>query len=146
MKVCTAHDAHSSEVHRAEALLGTFFVSSFSAFLSKGLHFSLSLIKARNCRNLQKCGRLEALKKIRKCGKIRKIPIPGSGSIFQRLAHIGENLEAKTIQTEANRFDNSYFNNNGNHSGTTVRFTIALQCGSFLGHVYNFSQRLSGLA
>ena len=72
MKVRTAHDAHSSEVHRAKALLGIFFVSSFSAFLSEaplGLfckHFfriSLSLIKARNCRNPQKCGRLEALKK-----------------------------------------------------------------------------------
>ena len=89
MKVCTAHDAHSSEFHRAEALLGIFFVSSFSAFLSEALlglfckHFfriSLSLIKARNCRNPQKCGRLEALKKIRKCGKIRKIPIPGYSS------------------------------------------------------------------
>ena len=56
MKVCTAHDAHSSEVHRPEALLGIFFVSSFSAFLSEALlglfckHFfrislSLSLIK-----------------------------------------------------------------------------------------------------
>ena len=72
MKVRAAHDAHSSEVHRAEALLGIFFVSSFSAFLSEALlglfckHFfriSLSLIKARNCRNPQKCGRLEALKK-----------------------------------------------------------------------------------
>ena len=47
---------------------------------------------------------------------------------------------------EANPFDNSYFNNNAYHSGTTVRFTIALQCGSFLVHVYNFSQRLRGLA
>ena len=37
MKVCTANDAHSSEVHRAEALLGIFFVSSFSAFLSEAL-------------------------------------------------------------------------------------------------------------
>ena len=37
MKVCTAHDAHSSEVHTAEALLGIFFVSSFSAFLSEAL-------------------------------------------------------------------------------------------------------------
>ena len=72
MKVCTAHDPHSSEVHRAEALLGIFFVSSFSAFLSEALlewfckHFfriSLSLIKAQNCRNPQKYGRLEALKK-----------------------------------------------------------------------------------
>ena len=74
MKVRTAHDAHSSEVHRAEALLGIFLVSSFSTFLSEALlglfckHFfsnflSLSLIKARNCRNPQKCGRLEALKK-----------------------------------------------------------------------------------
>ena len=62
-----------------------------------------------------------------------------SGSIFQRLAHMSENLEA-------NRFDNSYFNNNGYHSGTRVRFTVALQCGSFLVHVYNFSQRLRGLA
>ena len=52
MKVCTAHDAHSSEVCRAEALLGIFFVSNFSAFLSEALlglfckhffpHFSLS--------------------------------------------------------------------------------------------------------
>ena len=76
MKVCTAHDAHSLEVRGAEALLGIFFVSHFSAFLSKaplGLfwkHFffriSLSLIrvrKAQKCRNPQKCGRLEALKK-----------------------------------------------------------------------------------
>ena len=37
MKVRTAHDAHSPEVHRAEALLGIFFVSSFSAFLSEAL-------------------------------------------------------------------------------------------------------------
>ena len=53
MKVRTARDAHSSEVHRAEALLGIFFVSSFSAFLSEALfglfckhffpHFPLSL-------------------------------------------------------------------------------------------------------
>ena len=64
--------------------------------------------------------------------------------VFQRLAH-SENLEVKTIYTEAHRFDNSNFNNNGYHSGTTVRFTIALQCGSFLVHVYNFSQRLRGL-
>ena len=76
MKVCTAHDAHSSEVHIAKALLGIFFVSNFSAFLSEALlglfckHFfnriSLPLIrvrKARNCRNPQKCRRLEALKK-----------------------------------------------------------------------------------
>ena len=62
-----------------------------------------------------------------------------SGSIFQRLAHISENLEA-------NPFDNSYFNNNAYHYGTTLRFTIALQCGSFLVQVYNFSQRLRGLA
>ena len=37
MKVCTAHDAHSSEVRGAEALLGIFFVSHFSAFLSEAL-------------------------------------------------------------------------------------------------------------
>ena len=37
MKVCTAHDAHCSEVHEAEALLGIFFVSNFSAFLSEVL-------------------------------------------------------------------------------------------------------------
>ena len=71
MKVCTAHDTHSSEVCEDEALLG--IVSNFSAFLSEALlglfckHFfriSLSLIrvqKAQNCENPQKCGRLEAL-------------------------------------------------------------------------------------
>ena len=66
MKVCTAHNAHSSEVPGAEALLGIFFVSHFSAFLSEALlglfckhffpHFSLSLIrvrKAQNCRNAE---------------------------------------------------------------------------------------------
>ena len=37
MKVCTAHDAHNSEVRGAEALLGIFFVSNFSAFLSEAL-------------------------------------------------------------------------------------------------------------
>ena len=37
MKVCTAHDAHSSEFQGAEALLGIFFVSHFSQFLSKAL-------------------------------------------------------------------------------------------------------------
>ena len=37
MKVCTAHDPHSSEGHRPEALLGIFFLSSFSAFLSEAL-------------------------------------------------------------------------------------------------------------
>ena len=53
MKVCTAHDAHSSEVCGAEALLGIFFESHFSVFLSEALlglfckhfffpHFSLS--------------------------------------------------------------------------------------------------------
>ena len=77
MKVCTAHDAHCLEVRGAKALLGIFFVSNFSAFLSEALlglfckHFfiSLSLIrvrkvrKAQNFRNPQKCGRLEALKK-----------------------------------------------------------------------------------
>ena len=75
MKVCTAHDAHSSEVRGPEALLRIFFVSNFSAFLSEALlglfsiHFfrnSFSLIrvrKDRNNRNPQKCGRLEALKK-----------------------------------------------------------------------------------
>ena len=84
MKVCTAHDAHSSEVRRAEALSGKFFVSNFSAFLSEALlglfcknffsrisHSLITVREARNCRNPQKCGRLEALKK-----KIRKIPIP----------------------------------------------------------------------
>ena len=53
MKVCTAHDTHCSEVHGAEALLGIFFVSNFSTFLSEALlglfskhffpHFSLWL-------------------------------------------------------------------------------------------------------
>ena len=60
MKVCTAHDAHSSEVCIAEALLqvlGIFFVCNFSAFLSEALlglfckHFfnriSLPLIRVR---------------------------------------------------------------------------------------------------
>ena len=37
MKVCTAHEAHCSEVHGAEALLGIFFVSNCSAFLSEAL-------------------------------------------------------------------------------------------------------------
>ena len=37
MKVCTAHDAHSSEVCGPEAMLGIFFVSNFSAFLSEAL-------------------------------------------------------------------------------------------------------------
>ena len=66
--MCTAHDAHSSEVRGDEALLG--IVSNLSAFLSEALlrlfckHFfriSFSLIrvrrvrKARNCGNPQKC-------------------------------------------------------------------------------------------
>ena len=73
-KVCTVHDANSSEVCPDEALLG--IVTNFSEFLSEALlglfckHFfriSLSLIrvqkvrKARKCGNPQKCGRLEAL-------------------------------------------------------------------------------------
>ena len=91
MKVCTAHDTHSSEVRRAEALLGIFFVSNFSAFLSEaplGLfckhffpYFSLSDYSAGSSK-LQKSAEMRKIgstekKKIRKlCEKIRKIPIP----------------------------------------------------------------------
>ena len=89
MKVCTAHDAHCWEVCGAEALLGIFFVSNFSAFLSEALlglfckHFFSAFLSP-----WLECGKLETVeirrdaedwkhwKKIRKCGKIRKIPIP----------------------------------------------------------------------
>ena len=87
MKVRTAHDAHSSEVHRAEALLGIFFVSSFSAFLSGALlglfckHFfriSLSLwLKLETAEIRRNAEDWKYWKKICKCEKIRKIPIPG---------------------------------------------------------------------
>ena len=78
MKVCTAHDAHSSEVHRAEALLGIFFVSSFSAFLSEALsglfckHFfriSLSLWL-----KLETTEILERLEELKKNPQMRKNP------------------------------------------------------------------------
>ena len=70
MKVCTAHDAHCSEVCGAEDLLGIFFVSNFSAFLSEALlglfckHFfsaflSLSLIRVQKVRKARNCGNQE---------------------------------------------------------------------------------------
>ena len=91
MKVRTAHDAHSPEVHRAEALLGIFFVSSFSAFLSEALlglfckhlfRISLSLwLKLGTAEIGRNAEDWNYWKKIRKCGKIRKIPIPGKRTI-----------------------------------------------------------------
>ena len=73
MKVCTAHDTPCSEVCRAEALLGIFFVSTFHAFLSETLlwlfckhffpHFSLSDKSAESVES----------SKLRKSAEIHKI-------------------------------------------------------------------------
>ena len=83
MKVCTGHDAHCSEVCGAEALLGIFFVSNFSAFFSEALlglvckhffpYFSLSDWSAESSK-LQKSAEMRKIGSTEK--KICKIPIP----------------------------------------------------------------------
>ena len=83
MKVCTAHDAHSSEVCEDKALL--VIVSNFSAFLSEALlglfckhffpHFSLSLISAESVES----------SKLRKSAEMSKI---GSTAFYCHNVHI----------------------------------------------------------
>ena len=69
MKVCTAHDAHCSEVCGAEALLGIFFVSNFSAFLSKAL---LGLFCKHFFPRISLSDKSAEISKLRKSAEIRK--------------------------------------------------------------------------